>query len=350
MNIKLYYCKFGAGHQKTAHYMASALRLKHQMQLIDVYDDLVPGISKPLYSSYKRLIKTPQLSSYLGYITQKKAHTPIILPVLEHQITKRLQEQELPDIAIASYSMAAYFLSRYKEKTGADFKLVTCVTDFSVHKFWINPCCDLYLVASEDTKQQLLDCGVENGKILVCSLVSPQAEVANPEEKTESERLHVLVSGGGFGMLPKDVSFYQELSNSLHAEIRVICGNNRELYSKLRAAQLPHCTVYGYIHNMYEQLAWADCYIGKPGGLSLMEAIESETPIFYLQPSLSQEKENVRFIQREEIGLALTSPHFRQQANSINLFKFKSNMKKIKRQQNSDINRHLECLNGVHTV
>lgn len=349
MRINLYYCKFGAGHQATARYIQEALKNDHELELIDVYEDLIPELSKLLYSSYKRLIRTPQLVSYLSHITQEKAHTPIILPILEHHITKRLQAQELPDISIASYSMAAYFLSRYKEKTGASFKLVTCITDFSVHKFWVNEFCDLYLVASEHTKQQLLAYGVEPSKVLVCSLVTSPFKQSNSEEKTATERLHVLISGGGFGLLPKDLRFYRELSCSLSAEIRVICGSNKELYHKLKAAKLKHCTVYGYVHNMYEQLAWADCYIGKPGGLSLMEAIESETPIFYLQPSLSQEKGNACFIQDEQIGLAVTSSQFTQQANSLNLFKFKRNMQKIKKQQKSDINHHIECLRYPHT-
>ena len=46
----------------------------------------------------------------------------------------------------------------------------------------------------------------------------------------------------------------------------------------------------------------ADLILTKAGGLTLSEAIHSETPIFVLDPFFQHERENAEYIQREQIG------------------------------------------------
>ena len=304
MKFAVYYCKFGSGHYAAAQALNMLLSGSHELKLYDLYEEAWPEISDLIYGCYKGLVRSPQVLSYLGGLTQDDKQDPAYLALLErkmHKVLDKQAKQNPADVYIASYSMAAHFLASYKRHYNQKSKLVICITDFSVHKYWIQDECDLYLVPSEHTKEELLAAGVDGDKILVCSLI----QEPNKTKIQDQPRLKILISGGGLGLLPKHSSFYKKISEQFNAQIRVICGGNRELFYKLANSGIKNLEVYAYVDNMKEQLNWADCIIGKPGGLSLMEAIAHEVPIWYLQPKLPQEKGNAQFIEEAGIGAAL---------------------------------------------
>lgn len=334
MNISIFYCKFGSGHYRAARYLESQLQGVHNVTLIDVFKILAPQASELIYKNYANLIKTKPMTDYLAKVTERK---PAYLKLIEQKAFAALDRMTMPDVMIASYSMAAYFLARYKKARRLHTPLVTCITDFNVHDFWVNEGCDLYLVVSNLTKQQLIERGVPAEKIVVYGLgkrLAPHlslaysssapapapvpasasapalnaasADAAQDQPSRSPQRLHVLVSGGGLGLLPHNPRFYRNIVSNLNADVRVVCGKNRRLRTLLTLANIPHLTVYGYVDNMDEHLKWADCCIGKPGGLSVMEAIDAETPILYLTPSLPQERGNAQFIDKSGIGYPLT--------------------------------------------
>lgn len=362
MDVGIYYCKFGCGHQHAAQTLLKHLQPYSNVVMYDVLSELWPETSELIYKSYAKIIRTKPAIKYLSQVTSKR---PSYLDLIEKRVLKTLEHAH-HDVFIATYSMAAYFLARYKRHNNLSTPLVTCITDFTIHDFWINDECDLYLVISEHTKAELISHGVPADKIVVYSLYDqpqtldtqsfdalPQKSIApsvgqsfyahdtsyitNATSALINKRLKVLISGGGLGLLPERIGFYQSIVKNLNAEVRVICGKNAKLKNKLLVHNLPHVTVYGFVNNMDEHLEWADCYVGKPGGMSVMEAISTETPILYLSPVLSQEKGNARFITSSNIGCEITARgNLTRNMRREDFFKLKSNMQQLKRESHND--------------
>lgn len=351
MKIGIYYCKFGAGHHAAARYLSQLLEKDYEVQLNDLYETVWPGASEIIYASYRRLIQSDSVLDYLGKVTKESSSKPHYLPLVESKVFKTFDKQaaegKLPQVFIATYSMAAYFLARYKELTQAPQALITCITDFNVHRFWVNPQTDLYIVPSQHTKEQLCGFGVNADKILVFSPVPSHRR--SQDQDNSGGRVRILISGGGLGLLPKRAGFYRRLVRRLHAELRIICAHNDELRFKLLAARLPHTEIYGYVSDMETHLSWADCCITKPGGLSLMEAIEHETPLLYLNPKLPQERGNAVFIEKAQIGFALNNADelkALKKRKHNHLKTLQENIRQIKREQSPEINQSLAELIG----
>ena len=308
MKIFLYACRFGAGHMQAARFIQQQLEPAYETEIFDVPGELFPNTAPIIYKTYSHFVKKQNLI-YRLYLKADGNKEDLIpkLTWLENIFFRWMDRQELPDVFIATYSLVAFFLARYKKTRGLDIPLVTCITDFMPHRFWVNEETAMYLVASEYTKEQLEKVGIPREKILIFGLSENKLPLLHEESKHSR---NILVTGGGLGLLPKEMSFYYQLRENYGDQIRVICGKNKELYKKLIREDIPGLEVFGYVQNMPEQWIWADVVVGKAGGLSTFEAIQAETPILYLTPYLPQEKRNAEFIRQSRIGKPLWSREF----------------------------------------
>ena len=84
----------------------------------------------------------------------------------------------------------------------------------------------------------------------------------------------------------------------------VITGENRELFDKLNG-KYENVDVLGYCNDVYRYMAKSDMLISKAGGVTLFEAIYSETPMLVIDPFLSQEKTNAMSVS-EQTALILS--------------------------------------------
>lgn len=324
MKIHIYACSFGAGHMNAARYIKEQLE-GNEVYIYDVVDGVFPVVASAIYKTYKDLIfKQNFLYKLYLKIEKKKENFLPKLEALEKKVFQWLDNQEKPDVYIASYSVIAYFLSRYIEERNLDIPLITCITDFSPHELWINPKTSLYLVASNFTAEQLKEKGIASNKIVIFGLGKAQSLKKDDLKDYPS---HILVTGGGLGILPKKMAFYRQLRAKFPGEIRIICGKNKSLRRRLERLNLPQVDVYGFVNNMSDQLKWADVYIGKSGGLSTFEAICSQTPILYLPPFLPQEIKNAKFIFESQIGSPIWESHCVD--DYIN---YKNNMEKMQKE------------------
>ncbi len=301
MKIDIYTCHFGNGHYKAAKFINEQLSICHDTKVIDLYEEIFPHMHNWLYHFYSDLMQKQNLWFHL-FLKVDDAKSKVIpqLTFVKKRFFDYLDSRPIPDVFVATYSLSAYFLGLYKKERKLKTPLVTCVTDFMAHEFWMNDYTDLYLVASPFTKVHLLQGEVPEDQILVYGLGD---QSKGHIQKTQQGPLKILVTGGGLGLLPKKIQFYKDLRDRYHAELRVICGKNKKIKAKLDHAHLKNVCTFGFVNNMEEQLAWADVFVGKAGGLSTFEAIQWETPILYLPPFLPQEKRNARFIDNSKIGL-----------------------------------------------
>ncbi|MDO5754855.1 MAG: glycosyltransferase [Tissierellia bacterium] len=329
MKIDIYTCRFGLGHYKAALRIVDQLKSDHQMELLDLYGELYPNYVNLIYSAYKEMIKEQGLFFKLfSKADESKENVLDRLEFLKRRFFKYLDQRELPDIFIATYSVSAYLISKYLEKRNLQIPLVTCITDFSTHELWVNEKTSLYLVATKMTKEELVQKGVPKEKILVYGL----CEMKKVKKVSKNEdRYHVLISGGGLGILPENLEFYEVLHDFQNIDFKIICGKNKDIYRKIKKYENHHIKIYSFVDNMDEFMEWADVILTKAGGMSVSEAILTETPVIYFPPYLTQEIKNANFISEARIGRELPSiTHLDHILEEGDIASYKENMKAIK--------------------
>lgn len=293
MRVDIYTCSFGAGHRAGAARMAKLLEEAFEVTILDSVEEAVPSFAPVLYETYKDAM-TKQGGLYKTYLKADKVKKNLITLAgpLRHRFNEAVRRRPLPDVFVATYSIAAHLLSRLKKKDGLCTPLVTLITDFEPHELWINEMTDLYVVLSETTKKSLEDLGVCSEKIL---LLEREAHEVRPMGET----LHILLSGGGLGLLPEDVDSYRHLEESTGASLRILSGVNHDLRQRLQRAGFE---ALGFQADMKPHLAWADVIVGKAGGQSILEAMEWGLPFGYFTPFLPQEVRNGQFLEETGMG------------------------------------------------
>ena len=307
MKILILTGKFGMGH-----YSASqSLRLQllgafpgSQVEVVDLPAYAIPDASEAIYKAFSLLVTRGSGLYNIYYKATENATLkarPFLADLFQDKLGQLLWE-ERPDAVIATHPFCARLVADYKEEVASDLPLVTCITDLSSHSEWLNDATDCYLVGSPDIRDRLVAKGVEPERILVTGIP------VKPEFKRPAKRgcrglgeRHLLIMGGGLGLLPKKDKFYEELNAIPGVRTTIITGGNQKLYDRLHG-RYENIEVVGFTDRVYDYMAQADLMLSKPGGITLFETIFSELPILAWEPFLQQERENARFLTRHRIG------------------------------------------------
>ena len=239
---------------------------------------------------------------------------------------RQLFEKYCPQVVVSVHPMTQHFLGRMLRELGLldRIPLVTVVTD-PCYGFWRGWACDevsLYLVATEEARQQLLDYGVPAEKIKICGIpIHPKFQFQSDDQKVaaraelglDPERFTMFINAGwvGGGNIPgifeQMVDSGEQLKNS---QAIFLAGRNdklREQASEIaRRAPFP-TKVIGYTGAMEKLMSAADVMISKLGGLTTFEALASRLPIIAdtTTPPMPQESQTATLISRYKAGVLL---------------------------------------------
>lgn len=307
MKILILTGKFGMGH-----YSASqSLRLQllgafpgSQVEVVDLPAYAIPDASEAIYKAFSLLVTRGSGLYNIYYKATENATLkarPFLADLFQDKLGQLLWE-ERPDAVIATHPFCARLVADYKEEVASDLPLVTCITDLSSHSEWLNDATDCYLVGSPDIRDRLVAKGVEPERILVTGIP------VKPEFKRPAKRgcrglgeRHLLIMGGGLGLLPKKDRFYEELNALPGVRTTIITGGNQKLYDRLHG-RYENIEVVGFTDRVYDYMAQADLMLSKPGGITMFESIFSELPLLAWEPFLQQEINNARLLLRAGIG------------------------------------------------
>jgi UDP-N-acetylglucosamine:LPS N-acetylglucosamine transferase len=251
---------------------------------------------------------------------------------------RQLFEKYCPQLLVSVHPMTQHFFGRALRELGLLDKipLVTVVTD-PCYGFWRGWACEevsLYLVATEEARQQLLDYGVPSEKIRISGLPIHSKFEESPIEKRgeireqlglDPDRFTVFINAGwvGGGNIPQ---IYEEMvreGKSLRdAQAIFLAGRNGRLRAQAEALarRSPFPTrVLGYTNAMEKLMQAADLMISKLGGLTTFEALASRLPILAdaITPPMPQESRTVELVIRHQAGILLQHvgevvPHVRR--------------------------------------
>ncbi|HEY0099847.1 MAG TPA: hypothetical protein VGB76_12945 [Pyrinomonadaceae bacterium] len=206
-----------------------------------------------------------------------------------------LFERWCPHVVVSVHPLTQHAIGRVlRELKLADkIPLVTVVTD-PCYGFWRGWACDdvrLYLVASEEARQQLIDYGVAPERIKISGMpVHPKfnlpdelaAQAARNALGLDPQKFTVFVNAGwvGGGNIPE--IFRELVRGDLDVQAIFLAGNNKELRAEAELvaarAKFP-VKVIGYSEHVEQLMQAANVMISKLGGLTTFEALACRVPI-----------------------------------------------------------------------
>ncbi len=293
--------RFGMGHCSAAEAIRQQIAVINphaQVQIVDLMEYLFPCTADLIYNGFSHMVNfCSALYNQLNRMAGKYAS----LPMKSHAVARVTTLLSSADLVVSTLPLCSQCVSAFKQKTGSSIPLYTYITDIGAQDEWITPCTDAYFVGAEETRQELMQKGVADSRIHVCGIPVRQSflQPANPTET--SDRLELLLMGGGLGLIPAADTFLQTLSQYEEVHVTVITGKNQALYDRLHQ-QYPTISVIGYTNQVADYMRRADLLITKSGGITTFEAIHTGTPLYIIRPFLMQEIGNARYIEQHHLG------------------------------------------------
>ena len=236
---------------------------------------------------------------------------------------KEIFERWCPHIVVSVHPLTQHIFARVLKELGLakSIPLVTVVTD-PCYGFWKGWACDdvqLYLVASPDAKEQLIDYGIAPERIKVSGMpVHPKfsfpgehaAQAARKAIGLDPEKFTVFVNAGweGGGNIPE--IFRELIRGQLDVQAIFLAGKNEELRASAESmaaeATFP-IKVIGYSDHVEQLMAAANVMISKLGGLTTFEAFACRLPIIAdtITPPMPQELGTANMIMKRGAGILL---------------------------------------------
>jgi UDP-N-acetylglucosamine:LPS N-acetylglucosamine transferase len=234
-----------------------------------------------------------------------------------------LFERWCPHVVVSVHPLTQHVFARVLKELGlaGRIPLVTVVTD-PCYGFWKGWACDdvsLYLVASEEAKQQLIEYGVSPERIKISGMpVHPKftqpderaAQAARRALGLDPEKFTVFVNAGwvGGGNIPQ--IFRELVRGELDVQAIFLTGKNDDLRAEAEqlaaAANFP-VKVIGYSENVEQLMQAANVMVSKLGGLTTFEALACRLPIIAdaITPPMPQESGAATLIDRRGAGVLL---------------------------------------------
>ena len=318
MKVLITYASAGAGHRRAAEAVFDYLKNNRkdiELELVDILSFSNPFFRFCYDYGYPFLVHyATWLWGFFFWITEfsftrwlSRKLSTFVNYLACHKFRNLLINEEF-DFIISTHFLNSELAANLKLKNKIKSKLITVVTDFGVHPFWASCGTDLYIAASELTKDKLLNIGVKKEQIKVFGIpFSPSFAKAQDRGKLaakfgiDADKFTVLVMTGSFGSGPLD-KIAESLSHDV--QVLVVCAKNKKLFSRLNKKDLENVKVFGFVNNAQELMGVSDVIITKPGGLSIAELLSMGLLPIFISAIPGQEQDNIKVLAAYGLGFA----------------------------------------------
>lgn len=219
-----------------------------------------------------------------------------------------------PDVIVSTHLFATITLNRIATHRPISAKLISIVTDFTIHPMWEQAKSDYYITASELLSYQAIKKWGSTDNVLPLGIpIDPKfAKKVPPAEAREAvgiaDKFTVLVMMGSMGYGTHTIDMLKKLDNLREDfQVLVVCGSNEKLKNKIdKIKWKKDILTFGFVNNVDVLMDACNCIITKPGGLSTSEALAKRLPILMLDPIPGQEDRNKEFMLNNGIALNLS--------------------------------------------
>ncbi len=340
MRVLILYASAGNGHKRAAQavYEAFVNAGHNEISILDILD-FTPSWFKSFYSSgYMKIVTNAKWLWKLAYeISDKgkgrffpKSWRSFINKMMARKLIGFLEEYK-PDVIISTHFMANDVISMFKGNL-CNCSLVSIVTDYTAHSFWVSEGVDHYFAAIDAVKDELVYMGVPEHKITVSGIPVPQSFL---EQLPREELLRYFGLSEGFVALMIGGTVRTEMLidavKVLSRDIQMIvgCGKDHKLYDEIKPLEdvAKGLKVYKMIDDMTKAMSVADAIVTKPGGLVVTESLTKRIPMILVDPIPGQEDGNRRIM--TQLGAAFTAN------NSIDIIKYLTLLKSSQEQRDT---------------
>lgn len=323
-NILVVTASMGSGHNKAANAVAEAIKRKYPVNKINVIDFMSTetayfnSLVKDIY--LKMLDHTPSVYEFFYKFTSDSTKGSTIQSVFAHAMKKDMRElikKYEADMVICTHPFPCAAASYLKQTGEINIPLITVMTDFCVHQFWLYKNIDIYFTANDLLKKEMVNQGLLEERIFVTGIpvgynfrVDYNRDDLLAKFKLEKDKPVALIMGGGLGLGGVKNALCQLERLKKDIQILVITGANVALWSEMNeyAQHSKHkIFVWGYSHNIQEFMSVATFLISKPGALTISEALTRELPMILHDPIPGPEVDNAKFV--SDNGAAIWVKH-----------------------------------------
>ena len=312
-NFLIVTASIGSGHVKAAEAVAHEIKTKYadaSIRIVDFMSGETSWINALMKQCYLKMLDfVPNLYEFLYNFTGGHAGGGLVQGVLSAVMKRNmasLVRRYAPDAVICTHPCPAGAAASLKSSCQQGFLFATLITDYSVHQMWVYHNVDVYFVAREQMKADLMAEGLEQASIIVSGIpVDRSFGDAIPREES-LERLGlcgelpvVLIMGGGLGLGGMDFALSQLEKQSERLQILVVAGRNQALLKKVqRFATASHHIVraWGYTDEVRLLMSASSFLISKPGALTITEALTAGLPVLLHEPIPGPETDNAVYM------------------------------------------------------
>jgi processive 1,2-diacylglycerol beta-glucosyltransferase len=312
--ILILFARYGEGHLQAAKAIRDSFRKKHPHVEVILSDFM--ALTHPLFhpiSQYLYIQGLKTLPSAYGFIYDKTRpfnNFSLFLKKFNRfgmgRLLKLIQALN-PSVVVSTFPGASGTMSILKSHGLTNVPTTTVITDHTDHSYWVYPFTEQYIVGSEAVKQALIRNDIPDDQITVTG-IPIRAEFSEYYDRNEIADKHgldprlptVLLMGGGCGMFGDRAALIKALEAvPMKIQLIFVCGNNDKLRQQLTALtdhSKHRVHIMGYVERIYELMGAAHFMVGKPGGLTVSEALAMELPMIICNPLPGQEEDNTRFL------------------------------------------------------
>lgn len=317
----------GGGHRAGARALINAVEetkpAAYDQEMIDVFAQC-SGFLNIFAKLYAPVIKyTPKMWGMLYYFLDdqdkleqlEKMSAPFILKELTHFILT-----SKPDVIVSVHPMVNHLTVQAIKESGLKIPFIVVVMDpVTLHRAWVTPLADLYIVATQDAKDLAVKFGLPEPKVKIEGMpIDPKfsksqkgKEDLRIEDGLDPNKFTVLLMGGGEGAGGMLDIIKEVEASGLDVQMIIIAGRNKQLETKLKKEEEKFrmkLKIYGFTDQVHKIMAQSDLIITKAGPGTIAEALAMNLPIIITSWIPGQEEGNVEFVKKFDLGRVTKDP------------------------------------------
>jgi processive 1,2-diacylglycerol beta-glucosyltransferase len=321
MKIIIPYVSAGAGHLKAAEAIQHYLREVYpevSVQLVDALEESTGFFRFSYLAGYTVLIRYATfLWAIVFWLTSIRFLRPLtrgiasLINYLNTEKLARLFIRENPDYIISTHFLPSEIAAGLKKAKKISSKVITIITDYGVHPYWLSKGTDIYVAASSFTRDVLIKEGIDSSSIREFGIpvdekfrrVYDRSELCQKLGLDESKFI-LLIMTGSFGIGP-----IEEIVDLLYkdTQLLVVCARNQPLFENLKIKNYPGVKVFAFVDNVQELMAVSSAIVTKPGGLSSSELLAMDLAPIFIAAIPGQETTNMYALESLGVGVSARS-------------------------------------------
>jgi processive 1,2-diacylglycerol beta-glucosyltransferase len=314
---------FGSGHVQAARAVARELRRQAPDAEVRVVDALVDSLllfrAGYVWPYWAMVRRAPALWDrfFRRRAARKAGHTAPEWALRWGcpSVFKAIAEFK-PDTIVAAEVAACEMAAMAKRKGLTGARLINVITDYEAEPVWVKPEVDVYAVADEHVRDQLVEWGAPIERIVTCGIPTDPAFRTRHEREATRARYRikrdapvVLLMGGGMGPTHMDEVAARLCLSHEAMHIVAVTGHDgrvRRRLARLHALPPVSLQILGWTEDVAALMQAASVLVTKPGGLTTAEAAMCALPSIIFDAIPGPERRNAARLAEAGAGL-LTS-------------------------------------------